>query len=94
MIVTNSAEYNVLFENEWLKMDNANIDYADYSDNSWETFGYFVGHNEKSGDDQAKVISARGSGTGFETMSTHGGIVSDSEPTTNTPYPSNSTIEY
>uniref|UniRef100_U9UVL3 Uncharacterized protein n=1 Tax=Rhizophagus irregularis (strain DAOM 181602 / DAOM 197198 / MUCL 43194) TaxID=747089 RepID=U9UVL3_RHIID len=106
MIVTNSAEYNVLFENEWLKMDNANIDYADYSDNSWETFGYFVGHNEKSGDDQAKVISARGSGTGFETMSTHGGslgpgsflllcgivndvirFVSDSEPTTNTPYP-------
>ncbi|PKY17750.1 hypothetical protein RhiirB3_430439 [Rhizophagus irregularis] len=87
MIVTNSAEYNVLFENEWLKMDNANIEYADYSDNSWETFGYFVGQNEKSGDDQAKVISARGSGTGFETMSTHGGIVSDSEPTTNTPYP-------
>lgn len=28
MIVTNSAEYNVLFENEWLKMDNANIDYG------------------------------------------------------------------
>ncbi|CAB4460772.1 unnamed protein product [Rhizophagus irregularis] len=47
--------------------------FSDYSDNSWETFGYFVGQNEKSGDDQAKVISARGSGTGFETMSTHGG---------------------
>lgn len=28
MIVTNSAEYNVLFEKEWLKMGNANIDYG------------------------------------------------------------------
>jgi hypothetical protein len=120
---------------------------ADYSDNSWESFGFFVSKNEESCEKEDKgssmcnwnnyrqsttftqnyldiyfihlVITRRGSGgSGFETMGSYSGVlkpgsfyyfvgivnsitkcemnltsivVSDSEPTTNAPYPKNTT---